>query len=89
MSDKWKIIHSAKEIVNPGIFQEKILVIAGDGIEAKKLRQMAADKGAEFGDVPEQIIKQYPQAFAFWANKHDPKCSDKDLRAGNIRMKIN
>lgn len=88
--DKWEVITKPDQ-AGHGIYQEKFIIIAHEPADDIKLRELIKREypEAEKCDVPPKILSMYPQAFGFWVNKHDPKCSIEDLKAGNIRKKIN
>ena len=89
--DKWKVLKSKKEVINPGIFQEKLIVLFNQKDEDwQQLRAKVKESNpeAEECEVPERILSEFPASFGYWVNKHDPKVSERDLKEGNIRMKI-
>lgn len=87
----WKILKSKKDIINPGIFQEKLIVCcASKGHACNRLMAQLrlSHPDAEECDVPEEILALFPASFGYWVNKHNPSVSEKDIKQGNIRMKI-
>jgi len=86
--DKWKMITDINEITNGGIFQEKMAVICDNPIDYSKLKKFVLDHpNGEIAELPEQM-KNIPFAFAYWFNKIDPHISEKDIKAANLRIKI-
>lgn len=87
----WKILTSKKDIVNPGVYQEKLIVCCGNkDNDYHRLRNSLKESHpeAEECEVPKDILSLFPASFGYWVNKHDPKCSLKDIKEGNIRIKI-
>lgn len=60
--------------------------------EAERLRDMVLARGGELAELPTKLVgiveREGLFAFAFWADKVDPRVSEEDLLAGNIRIKI-
>lgn len=86
----WKVLKNKKDIVNPGIFQEKLIVCCGSkDYNYRRLRMQlkASHPDAEECEVPAGILSLFPASFGYWVNKHDPHCSLKDIKEGNIRIK--
>jgi hypothetical protein len=87
--DKWLLVKSQKD-AGHGIYQEKLIIICPD-IENRQALQdliMKTYPDVEWCNPPRDIMASHPFAFAIWTNKHSTTCSDKDLRDGNIRKKI-
>lgn len=89
MKDEWKIITHPSEIKNPGIYQEKIVVIPKDEQDRNKLIQIIKEYNGELCEPPENIANQFPLAICFWRNKIEPEIIMADILRGNIRIKIN
>jgi hypothetical protein len=86
--DKWKVITNVSEIVNGGIFQEKMAVVCDNPIDYSKLKQLVLQHpNGEIAELPDRY-KNVPFAFAYWFNKTDPHISEKDIQDGCLRMKI-
>lgn len=93
-TEQWRVITRPEEVVRSGIYQEKTAIVCptDQQSEFNRLIKIVQDAGGEVAPLPPEleaaVKKEGLLAFAFWANKQDPVISEKELRAGNLRLKI-